>query len=156
MPTGENHMTDQPRYLAPTEEAGRAFVGRAIEGEVVMLNLLRFRAVADYSHAPELAPATPISGAEAFDRYIAHTMPYLAASGGDVMFLGQGGSFLIGPETERWDLVVLVRQRDVGSFLAFAQNQPYLAGLGHRTAAVEDSRLLPIVPQRVTTPATAG
>jgi hypothetical protein len=29
--------------------------------------------------------------------------------------------------------------------MAFASNQEYLAGLGHRTAALEDSRLLPLV-----------
>jgi hypothetical protein len=28
--------------------------------------------------------------------------------------------------------------------LAFNSHQPYLAGIGHRTAAVEDSRLLPL------------
>jgi hypothetical protein len=149
-------MNDQPRYLEPTQDAGRAFFQRGIVGEVVMLNLLRFRAVADYSEAPGLAPPQPISGAEAFDRYIAHTMPHLRASGGDVMLLGEGGSFLIGPEAERWDLVALIRQRDVASFMAFAQNAAYLAGLGHRTAAVEDSRLLPIVPRPLTTAATAG
>jgi hypothetical protein len=40
---------------------------------------------------------------------------------------------------------MLVRQSSVQSFLAFAQDAGYLAGLGHRTAAVEDSRLLPLV-----------
>jgi hypothetical protein len=30
-------------------------------------------------------------------------------------------------------------------FLAFASDQGYLAGMGHRTAGVEDSRLLPLV-----------
>jgi hypothetical protein len=29
--------------------------------------------------------------------------------------------------------------------MAFAAHDAYLAGLGHRTAAVEDSRLLPLV-----------
>jgi uncharacterized protein (DUF1330 family) len=144
-------MNDRTRYLEPTLEAGRAFVSRAIKGEIVMLNLLRFRAVADYSGAPELAPEIPISGAEAYDRYIAHTMPYLKESGGELLFLGEGGHFLIGPNDERWDCVMLVRQRDAASFLAFAQNQAYLAGLGHRAAAVEDSRLLPVVamPQTI-------
>lgn len=50
-------------YLEPTQESGRDFVMRGIAGPVVMLNLLRFRAVADYSATPELAPAAPISGA---------------------------------------------------------------------------------------------
>jgi hypothetical protein len=131
-------------YLEPTQESGRAFVARAIEGAVVMLNLLRFRDVADYSATPDLAPATPISGAEAYDRYMAHTMPYLMASGGELLFFGEGGAFLIGPEVERWDRALLVRQRSPAAFLAFATDDAYLAGIGHRTAALEDSRLLPL------------
>jgi uncharacterized protein (DUF1330 family) len=137
---------DEPRYLEPTQEAGRALVQRAIAGEVVMLNLLRFRAVADYSANPELAPATPISGAAAYERYVAHALPHLRRSGGDLMFLGEGGRFLIGPENERWDRVILVRQSSIQAFMAFASDQAYPAGIGHRTAAIEDSRLLPLVP----------
>lgn len=138
-------MTDDPRrYLEPTQSAGRRFVQRGIEGPVVMLNLLRFREVADYSAHPELAPATPITGAEAFERYVRHTQPFLHESGGEVLFLGDGGALLIGPEDERWDMVMLIRQSSVTSFLAFASNEAYLAGLGHRTAALEDSRLLPL------------
>jgi len=33
--------------------------------------------------------------------------------------------------------------------MAFAQNEAYLSGMGHRLAAVEDSRLLPLVPSEV-------
>lgn len=33
-----------------------------------------------------------------------HTLPFLRESGGKVMFLGDGGEFLIGPEEERWIL----------------------------------------------------
>jgi len=76
------------------------FIQRDIQGNVIMLNLLRFRDVADYSAHPELAPDVPISGAEAFNRYIEHTLPFLRESGGDVLFLGTGGEFLIGPEDE--------------------------------------------------------
>jgi hypothetical protein len=117
---------------------------RQIQGSLVMLNLLRFRAIADYSAAPELAPASPITGVEAFQRYVEHTLPHLRATGGELMLLGAGGHFLIGPEAERWDQVMLVRQASVKAFMAFAEHAPYLAGLGHRTAAVEDSRLLPL------------
>jgi hypothetical protein len=50
-------MTNEPadqsailtlRYLEPTHDSGRVFVSRRISGDVVMLNLLRFRGVADY------------------------------------------------------------------------------------------------------------
>jgi hypothetical protein len=140
----ERPMNPATPTLEPTQDAGRAFWQRGITGPVVMLNLLRFRAVADYAAHPELAPAGPISGAAAFDRYVAHTLPYLRASGGELMFLGEGGRFLIGPAEERWDRAMLVRQSSVQSFMAFAGHAGYLAGLGHRTAALEDSRLLPL------------
>lgn len=131
-------------YLEPTQEAGRALVQRGLTSPIVMLNLLRLKDVADYSAHPDLAPAAAISGAEAFDRYIDHTLPFLRETGGDILFLGRGGSFLIGPADEAWDLAMLIRQSSVASFLAFASHAGYLAGLGHRTAAVEDSRLLPL------------
>ncbi|MBP6691282.1 MAG: hypothetical protein KA911_06525 [Xanthomonadales bacterium] len=113
-----------------------------------MLNLLRFRAVADYSGTPGLAPASPISGEAAYRLYMEHTLPYLKASGGEVLFHGRGGNFLIGPGNERWDAAMLVRQSSVASFLQFASNQDYLAGIGHRLAALEDSRLLPLVEEQ--------
>jgi uncharacterized protein (DUF1330 family) len=138
-------MTIPPRYLDVTPESGRAFVRRGLAGPVVMLNLLRFRPVADYAADPSLAPAAPISGAEAYDRYIAHTLPFLRQNGGDLLFLGEGGPWLIGPPDQRWDRVMLVRQSSMASFLAFADHAAYRAGLGHRTAALEDSRLLPMV-----------
>lgn len=131
-------------YLAPTQDQGRALMMRRLSGPVVMLNLLRFRARADYSAHPEVRPAQPLTGAEAFDLYVAHTLPFLAASGGELLFLGKGGPFLIGPAEERWDRVMLVRQRSLEDFMAFASNQAYLRGLGHRMAAIEDSRLLPM------------
>jgi hypothetical protein len=131
-------------YLEPTQASGRAFVMRQMQGNIIMLNLLRLRSIADYSASPELAPESPISGAEAFQRYIDHTLPYLQETGGDLMFLGEGGAFLIGPEAERWDVVMLIRQTSMESFLAFSSHKDYLAGLGHRTAAIEDSRLLPL------------
>lgn len=132
-------------YLEPTEEAAVRLLARRIDGPVTMLNLLRFRDVADYSASPQLAPAEPISGAEAYERYEAHTRPFLEAAGGRVLFRGRGGLPLIGPVDERWDLVLLVVHRDVATFLSFAEDRQYLAGIGHRTAALADSRLVPVV-----------
>lgn len=132
------------RHLEPTHRAGWQFMQRGIEGPVIMLNLLRLRATADYSAHPDLAPSRPISGAQAFDRYIRHTLPLLRESGGDLTLLAAGGPWLIGPEDERWDLAMLVRQGSVAAFLAFADHREYLAGIGHRTAALDDSRLLPL------------
>lgn len=134
-------------YLDPTEASVRALMRRGIAGSVVMLNLLRYRPIADYSASPELAPTAPITGEAAYRLYIEHTLPFLTESGGEVLFFGRGGEFLIGPAAEHWDAALLVRQASVASFLEFATNTAYLAGIGHRAAALEDSRLLPLVAQ---------
>jgi hypothetical protein len=62
-----------------------------------------------------------------------------------LLFFGSGGHTFIGPLTERWDVVMLVQQTSLQDFFAFAGNAGYLSGMGHRVAAVEDTRLLPIV-----------
>lgn len=109
-----------------------------------MLNLIRFRDVADYSDYPELAPQEPISGEKACEIYSTHTLPLLAEVGGQVIFMGTGGSLLTGPAEARWDRVLLIRYPNLGAFLTMTQSTDYTAGGGHRTAALADSRLLPI------------
>ncbi|MFT4977036.1 MAG: hypothetical protein ACI8S6_002941 [Myxococcota bacterium] len=135
-------------HLEPTNESVRRLFQRGIEGPIVMLNLLRFREVADYSSAPHLAPEAPISGQAAYDRYMRHTASFLAEAGGELLWAGAGSHPVIGPAEERWDRVLLVRHQSLQVFLSFAKNEGYLAGIGHRTAALEDSRLLPLVEQR--------
>jgi hypothetical protein len=44
----------------------------------------------------------------AYQFYIDHTLPFLKASGGEVLFMGKGGHFLIGPNGEYWDAVLLL------------------------------------------------
>lgn len=133
-------------YLYPTEKSGAELMRRGLNGPVTMLNLIRLREVADYDGFPELAPAAPISGRAAYDLYIRHTLPFLDASGGALEFIGEGADWLIGPETEYWHLALLVRQKDLASFMAFEQNPAYMKGLGHRQAAIEDSRLMALSP----------
>lgn len=133
------------RYLDVTQEAGAALFRRQIQGAVIMLNLLRFRDVADYSASPDIAPSKPISGREAYQIYIDLTLPFLTEAGGEIMLLGDGGQYLIGPQEERWDLAMLIRQNSLQDFMSFSSNEAYNIVLGHRTAALEDSRLLPLV-----------
>ncbi len=132
-------------HLEPSDANVRHLLERSISGPIVMLNLVRVRDVADYSATPELTPPAPVSGQEAYRRYIEHTRPFLTASGGQLMFEATGGHNFIGPPDERWDVVLLVQQASLADFFAFAGNDAYLAGIGHRTAAVEDSRLIPLV-----------
>ncbi len=143
-------MNDSPdttgkRYIDPTQEQGRSLFTKGIEGPVSMLNLLRFRETADYRAHPDLAPETEISGRQAYAIYSRHTLPYLEALGGSVTFSGEAQPFLIGPTDETWDVAMVVRHASLEAFLSMATDPGYMAGIGHREAALEDSRLLPIV-----------
>ena len=132
-------------FLEATEESAVALFSRGLSGPITMLNLLCFRDVADYSGSPAIRPESDISGREAFQKYIDHTLPFLNETGGDIQFLGEGGKFFVGPQNENWDLVMLIQQNSMADFISFASNEDYLSGIGHRTAAIVDSRLLPLV-----------
>lgn len=110
----------------------------------LLLNLLRFREIADYARAPELAPARPISGAEAYDLYLAATLPLLRESGGELALSARAHPTLIGPLGERWDRVLLLRQGSLERFRDHDGDARIAAALGHRNAALADSRLIPL------------
>lgn len=131
-------------YLDATPEAAKRFYQNFHgKGKVIMLNLLRFRPLADYTGLDPLKPQTEISGVEAYQLYIKCILPELEKAGSRILYYGKGNDFLIGPEAEKWDAVVLVEYLSVDTFMEFAQSKAFLENAGHRTAALEDSRLLP-------------
>lgn len=132
-------------YISPTPESIAELMQRGLTGPLTMLNLLRFRAQADYSETPKLAPGKPISGEAAYQIYMEHVGPLFAAAGGKVILSGAAGALLIGPQDARWDQVLIARYPDLAAFIAMTQSPQYHEKAGHRTAAVEDSRLLPIL-----------
>ena len=106
---------------------------------VVMLNLLKFRAVARYEHGDESC-----SGAEAYERYSQIARPALAKVGASLVFMGKPAMSLIGPSDECWDLMFLIKYPSVEAFSSMVSAPEYQAALKHRTAALEESRLTPI------------
>lgn len=135
-------------HLHPTQDQFRRLMGQDIGGPVTMLNLLRFREQADYTDHPELAPDEPITGEEAYAAYGAAVSPLLEAAGGEPVFAGTGGPALIGPHDEHWDLVLLVRYPDLEAFGDMTSSPAYVAVMGHRDAALADSRLVPLPAPR--------
>jgi len=133
------------KYLEAEQESGKKFYMEFHnKGKIVMLNLLKFKTIADYTDLNDLKPNSDISGEEAYELYMKHTIPELEKAGSKILFFGDSKSYLIGPESETWDAVLLVEHESVEKFMEFAQNKNYLKTKGHRTAALEDSRLLPI------------
>jgi len=133
------------KYISVTDESGRQFYQNYHgKGPVVMLNLLKFREKADYTGVETLKPANEISGKDAYKLYMKYTKPEIESVGSKLLFYGSSNQFLIGPPSESWDAVLLIEHPSVEKFMEFANNENYLKTAGHRTAALEDSRLLPI------------
>ena len=136
-------MSEPTRYvdLAPGD-ASRALAGLPQDAPIVMLNLLRFRDVARYADGDEAAGA-PCSGREAYlKRYSRVSVRTIAAVGGSVVFGAEALASLIGSPGEAWHQVFLVRYPSVAAFAAMLAMPEYQAAVRHRTAALEDSRLV--------------
>ena len=75
-----------------------------VTGPIRMINLLRFREVADYGDAPDPAETGSSTGAEAYARYGQVAMAEVAAVGGSQFEAAAAHMTVIGPEDESWDL----------------------------------------------------
>lgn len=132
-------------HVEPNPQRLQAFVGEGDpDAPIVMINLLRYREEAAY---PGGFDAEPCSGREAYQRYGAEAVKRVAAVGGRMLWMGAARFTVIGPDDERWDDAVLVEYPSKKAFLEMAMNREYQAIAVHRTAALEDSRLICTEPQ---------
>ena len=106
---------------------------------IVMINLLKFLDNALY---PEGTEADPCTGREAYQRYSEIALSKVIEVGGQPIWLGEGLGSIIGPEDECWDEVLLVKYPSVDAFVRMLAMPDYQASTIHRTAALEDSRLI--------------
>lgn len=108
-------------------------------GPISMLNLLRYRAQADYAGR---ANVTACSGREAYQRYAALAVPCVEAVGGRVVFAATAFATVIGPAAEQWDDILLVEYPSVDALLGMLASEPYRRCCFHRSAALADARLV--------------
>jgi uncharacterized protein (DUF1330 family) len=107
---------------------------------IVMINLLRFRERADYGRRMDIAPC---SGKEAYyQRYAPVATPLVQAEGGRVFWLGNILAPVVAPNDEQWDDIILVEYPSFACLQRLFANPQYQAIVFHRTAALEDSRLI--------------
>jgi uncharacterized protein (DUF952 family)/uncharacterized protein (DUF1330 family) len=141
------HLFPEPvtPYVDPTESQLGSFSRLPVDKPFEMLNLIRLRGRAVYPQGHPLAAAV-ITGAEAYARYTAETMPILARFGGRVVWRGTVQAVVTGPDREAWDHAFVVRQNSAQDLLQMAGDPEYRAALVHRTAAVRTSRLIRCAP----------
>jgi uncharacterized protein (DUF1330 family) len=111
---------------------------------ITNLNLLRFRDVAEYGAGSALPPC---SGREAyFGRYAVGVMPIVTRLGAHVIWSGAAKSHLVCPDDERWDEVLIMEYPTPDALLTLFNDPEYQQLMIHRTAALEDSRLIALQP----------
>lgn len=125
--------------VEPTPERLEDFLKASEATPLVMINLLRYRERAAY---PPGSDAEPCSGREAYQRYAAVALRTVAEAGGRPLWLGEVASTLIAPDGEAWDDAILVEYPSRKAFLDMIARPDYQAASVHRSAALEDSRLV--------------
>jgi uncharacterized protein (DUF1330 family) len=105
---------------------------------IVMVNLLKFRDVAEYGESA----ASRITGKQAYERYSKAVIPLVWEVGGQPLWMGKARAGVIVPDGESWDEVVLVHYPSRRGFVRMISSDAYQAIMHHRTAALADSRLI--------------
>jgi uncharacterized protein (DUF1330 family) len=132
-----------PNHINPSRESFQAFRDLKREGVLQMLNLIRLKAQAVYEDG------TISTGAEAYRTYGKLSGPIFQALGGRIIWSGKPELMLIGPANdENWDIAFIAEYPDMNAFITMMRDPAYQAVTHHRTAAVENSRLVRMQPSQ--------
>ena len=129
----------------PTRVQFDAFKALPRDTPIHMLNLIRLKPLADYP-ADHPAHGKGHTGLDAYRAYGRTSAEVFARVGGRQVWVGRPEGMVIGPDDERWDLVFIAEYPSAAAFLAMISDPVYRESVKHRTAAVEDSRLIRLAP----------
>ena len=115
-----------------------AFRDSPVEGPIVFVNLLAFRAKAAYPPGTEDPEMT---GRQAYDRYRPVARQAVASVGGRALWYGHIAQTLVGPTDASWDEAALAEYPSRQAFIDMIQKPEYRAVLVHREAALARSHV---------------
>ncbi|MEQ1541100.1 MAG: DUF1330 domain-containing protein [Novosphingobium sp.] len=128
-------------YIDPSRENWQAFKDLPRDRPIHMLNLIKFRDLADY---PPDHPnhGKGLTGREAYAIYAEGFQRVVANDGAAMVWNAPMECVVTGPEGE-WDEAFVMGYPDAATFMAMVKNEEYVRDVvPHRTAAVADSRLI--------------
>jgi uncharacterized protein (DUF1330 family) len=121
--------------LYPTSEQIQTLLAGPDDRPVVMLNLLRFKPVAD-------SPDEGASGEAAYRRYAEKMIAFVESRGGRVIWSGRIDSQVIGDGADFFHMVALVEYPSRKAFVEIT-TEPYVQEIGaHRAAGLEGQWLV--------------
>jgi uncharacterized protein (DUF1330 family) len=116
---------------------------------LTMLNLLRFRDTAQYDSDSQADDTSPCSGRDAYARYAEVAMRKVIEVGGHPIYVGRVASQIIAPTDEIWHEIFLIRYPSLAAFTRMLAMPDYHAATRHRTAALDDTRLIVTVERKL-------
>ena len=116
----------------PNEEQIKGFLDPGTEGPICMVNLLKFKAKAEYEDGRE----TDLTGREAYELYTKGVKNLLQGVGGCIGFEGDVERLTLGEVEELWDLVALAVWPSRQLMLEVMQSQGMREIGLHRTAGL--------------------
>ena len=137
-------------HIDPTRTQFDAFKALDRDHPLDMLNLVRFRDLANYPGDHEQA-RDGLTGAEAYALYGKHSAAILQKVGGKILWRATFETTLIGPAGEAWDAMFIARYPTAHAFLAMVSDPDYRRAVVHRQAAVATSRLIRTAPDQTGT-----
>ncbi len=124
--------------VLPKGEQLQALLGMGGDKPISMVNLLKFRDMAEYDEPGEPA----MTGREAYDRYARVMAPLVLARGGRLRFSSKVDALVIGEVGELWDAVAIMEYPSRAAFVAIATS-PEVQEIGrHRKAGLAGQLLI--------------
>ncbi len=118
--------------LAPTQEQIQGFFDPTATGPIYMLNLLKFKARAQYKDGRD----SELTGAQAYALYGAEVSKILAQQGGGGMFKADVTRLVLGEVEALWDAVAIAMYPNRQAMVTMMQSQEYQAIHHHREAGL--------------------
>jgi uncharacterized protein (DUF1330 family) len=137
--TIQKHLFSTPETWSAIQQD---FKGKGKFGSV---NFLKFKPMADYTGIEVSDKQTGKTGKEVYQYYIKLVDELLEKNNyGRTIYFGESQNFLVGPNDELWDAVILVEYESVEDFVNFIRSDEYnRIAAPHRAASLDDTRLLP-------------
>lgn len=118
--------------VLPTPEQGMGFFGAPEDGPFVMVNLLKFKAKAEYEDGSD----SHLTGEEAYLRYGMAVAQLVEKLGGKIHFNAKVTGLMIGEVEELWDMVALAEYPSLAAFRDMALSPEMQAIEHHRKAGL--------------------
>lgn len=118
--------------VIPPMQQAMEFFGGTEDGPFVMVNLLKFKATAEYTDGSD----PDLSGAQAYARYGEVVSKLVESLGGRVRYSGAVTGLMIGEVEELWDIVALAEYPSLAAFRAMAMSPEMHAIEHHRKAGL--------------------